>query len=387
MCKLADIIYLLFPVILAASCKPQRSAAGKLNIDKQVVLQLTPGEDNPRNSEGDFITLKNGRILFIYTHYRGVSASDHAPAYLAGRYSDDGGKTWTQKDTPVIENEGGMNVMSVSLLRLQNGNIALFYLRKNSEQDCIPMMRISTDESQTWSDAVECITDQKGYFVLNNNRVIRLQSGRLLMPVALHAAPGRKWQNKADLYSYYSDDDGMSWSGSKQVPDSTAIVTQEPGVVELKDGTIMMFIRASGGRQQLSRSKDGGETWSHIEPSDIRSPLSPASVARIPGNGDLVLVWNNNNDSGTTTGNKRTPLNIAVSKDEGKSWQNIKTIEQDPDGWYCYTAIHFYKKYILLAYCAGSQSKRTHLSVTHISRISLRNVYGHYSNNIGRRNH
>lgn len=140
----------------------------------KVVLQLPPGENNPRNSEGDFITLKDGRILFIYSHYTGTSTSDHAPAYLAGRYSDDGGNTWSNRDFMVLENEGGMNVMSVSLLRLINGNIALFYLRKNSEEDCIPMMRISTDEAKTWSEPVACITDKKGYFVLNNNRVIQL---------------------------------------------------------------------------------------------------------------------------------------------------------------------------------------------------------------------
>jgi len=41
--------------------------------------------------------------------------------------------------------------MSVSLLRLQNGEIALFYLLKNSEQDCRPVMRLSRDEGTTWS--------------------------------------------------------------------------------------------------------------------------------------------------------------------------------------------------------------------------------------------
>jgi hypothetical protein len=375
--KLLPVFYLLLSVILAPACKPaaQKSVTDNINIKKQVALQLNPGENNPRNSEGDFITLKDGRMLFIYSHYTGTSTSDHAPAYLAGRVSDDGGKTWSQEDKLVIANEGKMNVMSVSLLRLQNGNIALFYLRKNSEQDCIPLMRISTDEAITWSDSVACITDKKGYFVLNNNRVIQLQNGRLLMPVALHAAPGSKWQNKAILYSYYSDDNGMSWKSSKPVPDNSAIITQEPGVVELKDGSVMMFIRASGGMQQLSRSKDRGETWSHIEPSDIRSPLSPASIARIPASGDLVLVWNNNDGSNAASRNKRTPLNIAISKDEGKTWQNSKTIEDDPDGWYCYTAIHFYKKHMLLAYCAGSQSAKTHLSVVRITRISLHDLY------------
>ena len=139
-----------------------------------IALNLNPGPDNPRNSEGDFITLKNGHILYIYSRYTGGSTSDHAPAYLASRLSKDGGKTWTQQDEIVVEREGDMNVMSVTLLRLKNGKIALFYLKKNSETDCIPMLRISTDEAKTWSKPVPCITDKQGYFVLNNNRVIHL---------------------------------------------------------------------------------------------------------------------------------------------------------------------------------------------------------------------
>ena len=157
---------LIFSVCFVA-CKNKTESGSS----HRVVLQLPPGSDNPRNSEGDFITLTNGRILFIYSRYTGSSSSDNAPADLAGRFSDDGGKTWSSEDFRVLENEGGMNVMSVSLLRLQNGQIALFYLRKNSTEDCIPMMRISTDEAKTWSDPVACITDRSGYFVLNNNLI------------------------------------------------------------------------------------------------------------------------------------------------------------------------------------------------------------------------
>ncbi|WP_343702040.1 sialidase family protein [Chitinophaga sp.] len=345
-------------------------AANQATAQQQLALQLNPGEDNPRNSEGDFITLKNGRILFVYSRYTGTSTSDHAPAYLAGRYSSDGGKTWTKTDEVIVEKEGDMNVMSVSLLRLQNGKIALFYLKKNSETDCIPMLRLSDDEAKTWSAPVPCITDKKGYFVLNNNRVIQLKSGRLLMAVAKHTTVDGKWQGKANLYSYFSDDNGATWKPGAEVPNTTDIVTQEPGVIELKDGRIMMFIRASGGYQQLSYSNDKGETWSHIEKSNIQSPLSPASIARIPSTGDLLLVWNN------TPGKDRTPLTIAVSKDEGKTWQHVRNIESDPQGWYCYIAIHFTKKKdVLLGYCAGNRPRRTHLSVTNITRLSQKSLY------------
>ena len=114
----------------------------------QTVMPITSGPGNPRNSEGDFIKLKDGRILFVYTHFTGNSGVDHASAHLAGRFSDDGGKTWTKEDTLILPNEAKMNVMSVSLLRLQDGRIALFYCRKNSFWDCLPIMRTSEDEAK-----------------------------------------------------------------------------------------------------------------------------------------------------------------------------------------------------------------------------------------------
>lgn len=343
---------------------------------RELALRLSPGEDNPRNSEGDFIELQDGRLLFVYSRYTGESTSDHAPAYLAGRYSDDGGKTWTEQDELIVEREGDMNVMSVSLLRLQNGDIALFYLRKNAVTDCIPMMRISKDEAKTWSDPIQCITDKEGYFVLNNDRVIQLENGRLMMAVALHHTPSGEWTNEATLFSYYSDDNGLTWTSSEAVPNDRGVITQEPGLVELLDGRIMMYIRASGGVQQLSYSSDQGATWSPIEPSDIASPLSPATIERIPGTDDLFLVWNNNDGSNPETKDRRTPLTIALSKDDGKTWTNQKDIETDPDGWYCYMAVHFTPdNHILLGYCAGSVEQKTHLSVTDIVRLDLDEVY------------
>ncbi len=358
------------------SCLPWRSKKSVDYVSPQTVFKINSSENNPRNSEGDFINLKDGRILFVYSHYYGTSSSDHATAYLAGRYSDDGGQTWSDNDEIIVENEGGMNVMSVSLLRLHNGDIALFYLRKNSTEDCIPMMRISKDEAKSWSEAIRCITDKQGYFVLNNDRVIQLKDDRLLMSVALHQLRGGKWSNKADLFCYYSDDNGLTWYSSSQVPDNTDIITQEPGLVEMRDGRVMMYIRSSGGYQQMSFSSDRGETWSHIEASNIPSPLSPASIEKIPGSNDWLLVWNNNDGTDPVIKNKRTPLTVAISKNEGKTWENIKNIQDDPDGFYCYIAIHFVdKNNILLGYSDGNQSKKTLLSVID---ITLLNKQWHY---------
>ena len=345
------------------------------NPGKKIVLRLEPGPDNPRNSEGDFITLKDGRIMFIYSRYFGTTGGDHSPAYLAARFSGDGGKTWTSEDVKVVEREGTMNVMSVSLLRLKNGKIAMFYLKKNSETDCIPVVRFSSDEAKTWSDPVPCIPDKKGYFVLNNNRVIQLKNGRILMAVNLYNIAEGSLLNKGSLWSYYSDDNGQTWKSGVEVPNPGKFLTQEPGVVELKNRDILMIIRSDAGAQCISYSKDKGVTWSPVKPSNIKSPVSPASIERIPSTGDLLLVWNNNGGDDPAIKGKRTPLSVAISKDEGKTWQKIKNIEDDPDGWYCYIAIHFVGKDVLLGHCAGNRPKGTGLAVTQITKLSLDWIY------------
>ena len=141
----------------------------------RIVLELPPGPDNPRNSEGTFATLRDGSVMYAYSRFRGDSKSDHAPADIAARRSSDGGLTWTQTDEVLVSSdEGGMNVCCASLLRLHNGDLALFYLRKNSLSDCVPLMRRSADDGATWGDPVVCITDEAGYYVRNNDRLIQL---------------------------------------------------------------------------------------------------------------------------------------------------------------------------------------------------------------------
>jgi hypothetical protein len=318
-------------------------------------LNIDPGPGNPRNSEGAFVQLKDGRILFAYTHFTG-SESDEGTAHIAGRFSSDNGATWSTEDHMILPNEGSQNTMSVSLLRLAGGPIAFFYLRKNSDYDCRLYLRISTDETKTWGDPVLCTTAM-GYFVVNNDRVIQLASGRLVVPAARHSLPDEKFIARAQALCYLSDDDGKIWRQSETVLDPPAESKsglQEPGIVELKDGRIMMLCRTDAGCQLRSYSNDGGVTWSPVERTDILSPVSPATFKRIPKTDDLLLVWNNHAGIPANLKSKRTPLTVAVSRDSGLSWQYAKNIETNPDGWYCYTAIEFTRDdHVLLGYCAG----------------------------------
>lgn len=324
----------------------------------ETLLVIEPNKGNPRNSEGDIIELKDGRLCLIYTQFTSGSG-DHAAADLAMRTSDDDGRSWSD-DRIVVRRPGGLNVMSVSLLRLASGEIALFYLRKTSKEDCRPLVCISTDEAETWSQPTVCITDKVGYYVLNNDRAVQLRAGRLILPVARHQGPGQGRDTAGVIMCYLSDDNGKTWRRSKDsfkgyAPNGQRITVQEPGVVELEDGRLMMFIRTNAGSQYICYSQDGGETWTKAQPSNLASPLSPASIKHIPWTDDLLCVWNDHSGIHEYPASRRTPLCLAVSQDEGKSWSRSRIIEGDPDGWYCYTAITFVKDRALLAYCAGDK--------------------------------
>ena len=357
----------LFAAVFAAACACAQVA------DVQTALTLDPQPGNPRNSEGDFIRLENGRILFAYTHFTG-SASDFGEAHIAARHSDDNGRTWSEQDEIVLPNEGGMNTMSVSFLRLKSGPIAMFYLRKDSRADCRPYVRFSTDEAASWSEPTLCI-DTPGYFVVNNDRVIQLSSGRLVIPAARHSLPGEDFQSRGEAMCYLSDDDGKTWRPSSTIleaPEGSRTGLQEPGVIELADGRVMMLSRTDQGSQFRSYSNDGGETWSEPEPTDIISPVSPASFKRMPESGNILMVWNDHSNISEDLEGKRTPLSLAVSTDEAQTWSEPVNIETDPDGWYCYTAIEFLPdNAALLAYCAGD-SEVGRLNRLKIVRLELR---------------
>ncbi len=347
--------------LLAAETLPRR------------VFELKNGPNNPRNSEGSFIKLKDGRIMYAYSHFTGTDEGDFGQANISVRFSSDDGESWSAP-TMIVPNEGRMNVMSASLLRIAPDTIALFYLRTNSEQDCRPLMRTSTDEGQSWSAPLEILDDNIGYYILNNDRATQLKNGRIMLPLALHSRPGDSTIGQGKVLSAMSDDGGRTWHTGQERnaldENNNSVTLQEPGVIELKDGSVLMYIRTNRGCQYTCHSTDGGETWSQPEPSSIQGPVSPASMKRLK-NGDILMVWNDHEglpqawlerSSPTTWAVKafrrnhktfhadRTPLTTAISKDEGKTWQFVKNLEGNPNGWFCYIAILVEDDHVLLGY-------------------------------------
>ncbi len=336
---------------------------------KEMTFDLKHGAGNPRNSEGAFIPLNNGEIMFAYTKYSGDDWSDNSTADIAALYSADNGRSWGR--FRILVKNPAQNVMSVSLLRLQDGRVAMAYLLKSSISgshavDCRPMICFSSDEAETWSEPVDIAGIPPVYLVVNNDRMIQLKDGRIVLPAAYHryiSNGNTCGYGRGIVLYFFSDDGGKSWQQASEClypPSGLTSGFQEPGVIELSDGRLMTWIRTNGGCQYTAFSSDRGESWSQSFPaSEFASPASPLSMKRHPGTGDLYAVWNDWHPCRSVKFGReswgRTPLVIARSHDEGRTWVDHTVLENDPDCGYCYTAMMFRGDELLLAYCCGGK--------------------------------
>ncbi|MGC9326560.1 MAG: sialidase family protein, partial [Candidatus Hinthialibacter sp.] len=215
-------------------------------------LTVCPSSDeNPRNSEGDIVVLKDGSLLLAWSKFSG--SADHAQAVIAAKTSSDGGRTWSGEYV-LQDNIGEQNVMSVSFLRLHSGKILFFFLQKNASDDLQLYVRESLDEAKTWSPPLR-VTQGPGYHIMNNARVIQCRNGRILAPIAF-CPDISKDSNNQNCFCYYSDDDGVTWKKGAGELGLNGSPAMEPGLAQRADGAILMVIRTRLDRVYQSVSRD-----------------------------------------------------------------------------------------------------------------------------------
>ena len=255
------------------------------------ICDLIPSDKNRRNSEGDFLLLEDGRILFVYSRY-GPGDGDGDAADLYSVISSDGGKSFAEPALLLSHTVfGADNLMSVTLRRMKNGDIGLFFLKKTAPYQCRLWLVRSSDEGRTFSAPVACIP-HRGYFVVNNDRVILTRDGTWLVPAAftevlINDESGEGSYGPAHMILYASDDDGVTWYKKSEVRpaggfERSRTGLQEPGLVELPDGALWAWFRTDTGWQYESISHDGGEHWSSPVRSDFTAPASPATIVWNP---------------------------------------------------------------------------------------------------------
>ena len=319
----------------------------------------TPHVKAPIGDFGGIVPRPDGK-LFAFTHDFQL------------RVSEDHGRTWSEPrklaiDDPLDKITGAIAISDGSMgIWTESWEAPLHFWK-------------SEDNGKTWSKRIQIAEKGAPYHgnVMMEMRVNKELRGRLVIPVrrgyAFYGLKGERgfpsdgesgaWGTlpfgkrvcveghghmgeNVITFVHYSDDGGLTWKGRWGGSEPVFIwkdkgrggiwMADEPNIAELSDGRLLMFMRCPLGRIYQSFSPDGGLRWSYPEPTEIPSSLSPCSLKRIPENaytlstgraGHLVCVWNNVSKEEIELGHRRGRLSVAISKDDGKTWINAKTID------------------------------------------------------------
>ncbi|MCA9078344.1 MAG: exo-alpha-sialidase [Planctomycetaceae bacterium] len=335
------------------------------SVHEDIVCKWSPG--HPRHDHQLIFPLDEERLLLVWCEYyanrpsllertptsKANQASDEMPCRISAKVSADRGRTWGDSMT-LQENHWQHNVKHPNLVRLSDAEILFGYVGWDSNSQRNVFLKRSTDNGETWSEQVQ--VSEPGWYCNNADRAMRLSTGRVLIPA--HGPFEKEYvggttYRGGDLHSFvfYSDDGFRTWKRSSDSMTAPGRGCHEPTIVELNDGRLMCFLRNTNECLYRSYSDDGGEHWSTPQPTELPAPESPSCVKRIPGTGDLLLVWNN---VASKSNWPRTPLTAALSHDEGETWKHYQDIDNRSNFDAAYPSVTFVGDEVLIAYYTRS---------------------------------
>ena len=292
--------------------------------------------------EGTLLPGRAGTIYFC--NYEVVRFENPQEDYCRPimRESSDAGRTWSEP-WPCMGN-GGQDIRAghISIFRLDDSELAMACNDMDFLADGPPgrdmgtkvTFRTSRDEGRTWSEPVLVYPLNA---LCTSGRAVTLSDGRILVPayrwISHDASPESEQCNSPSLsycFACFCDDGGRTWTVShSQLFVSHYRLTcdlEEPTVVELEDGRILMHLRSQLGRPFRSFSKDRGLNWSRPEPLPMAASYTPSILKRMP-TGEILMIWNQISRGEILKGFHRHRLSCAISRDDGQTWENFKNLE------------------------------------------------------------
>ena len=292
--------------------------------------------------EGTLWAGKEGAIYFVNFDVEKHPNPKDDYGYLTMRESHDKGRTWG--DAWGLADKSGKRIKGFheTVFRLKSGKVGLVYNDSENFPTGIPgrdggsgiMFRESEDEGRTWTDPVVVYPL---HALCCSGYVVVLSNGRIVAPAFRwigHDPSPESEEFTAPTISYsfacVSDDEGKTWRASY----SQLIIShyrfstdlEEPAVIELTDGRLLMHLRSQVGRPYRSYSTDRGMTWSRPEPLPIAASYAPALLRRVP-TGEILMIWNQSSRGESLMGLDRHRLSCAISREEGETWENFKNLE------------------------------------------------------------
>lgn len=210
------------------------------------------------------------------------------------------------------------------LQSLPKGGIRLYFKIGKSIDTWQTYFMDSKDQGKTWTKAKELVVGDQGGRGPVRNKILVLSNGDWIAPAS------KETKGVWDAFVDRSNDKGKTWTKSSFLALNRDSVKGEgviqPTLWESKPGIVHMLLRSSAGVICRSDSYDNGYTWTPIYKTNLPNPNSGIDLVKLK-NGTLVLAYNS---SGNNWG-PRYPMSIAVSKDNGKTWESTD-IEQGKEG-------------------------------------------------------
>ena len=178
-----------------------------------------------------------------------------------------------------------------------------------------------------WSDPVELVPGDVGGRGPVKNKPIILASGAWLAPASTEIDG---W----DCFADRSEDGGASWQRTENFQrDPSRLEGKgviQPTFWESEPGQIHALMRSTCGSIIRSDSEDDGRTWRPLYLTDLPNNNSGFDAVRLD-DGRVLLIYNPVSENW----GPRTPINLAISEDNGQTWTDIASLETAP-GEYSY---------------------------------------------------
>jgi predicted neuraminidase len=313
--KLSTTILLPALVIaLAASCAYSQSLKLKPEV-AEMIFDQAPFEQCHAST---ILELSNGDLLASW--FGGKHEKDKSVEIWLSR-KPNGGK-WS---APLqITNYPEVPTWNPVLFRDAMGKVWLFFKIGPNEREWIGAYRTSTDDAKTWSDVVYMPAGLLGPI---RCKPITLADGSILSPTSVEAY--KTWTGWIER----STDGGNTWTiHGPLVYKNVREGLIQPTVWQAKNGNIRALLRSTEeiGAIVESTSTDGGRTWGTVTKTSLPNPDAGIDAVKMK-DGRVALIFNN-------TATARTPLNLAFSDDDGKTWGTPYVLEDEP-GEFSYPAI------------------------------------------------
>ena len=209
------------------------------------------------------------------------------------------------------------------LFQPRQGELMLFYKVGPSPSSWWGMLRTSSDDGETWSEARRLPANILGPI---KNKPVQLADGTILSASSIEGLkPPPSWQ----IHFERSTDNGKSWQFIKVPQSEISPSAIQPSILMLGGSKLMALGRTRSGKVFSTNSNDEGLTWSQPTLLDLPNPNSGTDAVTL-NDGRHLLIYNH-------TAKGRSPLNLAVTKD-GVAWQAALVLEGEP-GEYSYPAI------------------------------------------------